>query len=92
MWGVQASMEATWGVTPSASHAALGLTDRATRIGFDANARKIFSNGMWIGLLLSTDRDAHHLVYANTNTIFDTANPVTFAGGAAFGVSLWRAR
>lgn len=89
-WGVQASIEAAWGVTPSAHHPALGLTDRTTRLGFDATARKIFSNGMWIGLFLSMDRDTNHLVYAGTNTTFDTANPVNFAGGASFGVSLWK--
>lgn len=91
-WGLQAWLEATWGVTPNKRLAALRLSDRTTRMGFEGSARKVFSNGMWIGLFVSLERDSDHLVYSETGVAFDTANPANFGLGAAFGVPLWRAR
>jgi hypothetical protein len=86
-----ASLEGVWGVTPKRTTPP-GLTDRSTHLGVSATFRKIFRNGMWIGLSASLDRDSDHLRYTETGAAFDTANAPTFAFALLYGFPLWKAR
>lgn len=91
-WGLSAALEATAGTTLSIEDAALQRTSRTTRLGAAGSARKIFANGMWLGLFVSIARDSQHVTYEATQTSFVSSDPADFTLGAAFGVSLWRPR
>jgi hypothetical protein len=91
-WGLSAALEATAGTTLLFDDPALGRTWRTTRLGLAGDARKIFANGMWLGLFVSVSRETDHVTYVASGTTFEPAGPADFTMGAAFGVSLWRAR
>lgn len=91
-WGLSASIEATAGTSLSLEDPALQRTSRTTRIGAAGSARKIFSNGMWLGLFVSIAQDSHHVTYETTQTSFVSSDPADFTLGLSFGVSLWRPR
>lgn len=89
-WGLSAALEGSYGTTLSLSDPALDRTLRTSRFAFGGNARKIFGNGMWLGLFASIARETEHVTYSRTT--FDGSGPADVTLGLAFGISLWRPR
>lgn len=90
--GWTALLELAYGVAPTKEDSALGRTDRTTRMGVSWRARKIFRNGMWLGLVGGIQRDTDRIVYTASGTEFRTGDPADFSLGLFFGMSLWRSR
>jgi len=84
-------LEGRCGLTPDRHDALLGTSDSTTRCGVDASFRKIFGNGMWLGVTLSFQRDTDHISYAN-GASYETGSAPFFVGALDFGVPLWRRR
>lgn len=91
-WGLSLAVEASAGTTLVLDDPALQRSYRTSRLGVGGNARKVFDNGMWLGLFVSLAHATDHVTYEATGTRFDPAGPADFTLGAAFGVSLWRSR
>ncbi len=91
-WGLSVALEGTAGTTVIFDDPALGRTWRKTRFGASGWARKIFANGMWLGLFASLSRETDHVTYEATGNVFEPSGPADVTLGAAFGVSLWRGR
>ncbi len=94
-WDVERSimltLEGLFGVTPTSTDALRGFTDQTTRIGASGSFRKIFKNGMWLGLSLSFERDSDHIQYLG-GSAFDTANAPVFASTLFYGLPLWSSK
>lgn len=84
-------LEGRCGLTPDRHDALLGTSDSTMRCGVDASFRKIFGNGMWLGVTLSFQRDTDHISYAN-GASYETGSAPFFVGALDFGVPLWRSR
>jgi hypothetical protein len=78
-------LEAAWGVTPNRTDHALGFSDQTTRAGVSTNLRKIFGNGLWLGLRVLVSRDTDTITYP-TRT-FGTGNAPVLDGSLTFGWS-----
>lgn len=85
------SLEGLFGVTPSSTDVLRGFTDQTSRIGASGSFRKIFINGMWLGLSLSIERDTDHIQLSGGSG-FDTGNAPVFASTIFFGLPLWRSK
>jgi hypothetical protein len=88
---VVATLEGLFGMAPSTTNDYLGLHDTTTRLAAQGSVRKVFANGMWLGLAASIEQDRDHVAYASGVT-FDTANAPTFRATLTLGVPLWRKR
>jgi hypothetical protein len=91
-WGLSASLQGTVGTTIPRTDGGLDRTTRTTRFGLSGDARKIFKNGMWIGLWVFLERDLQTATYEDTGNVFDTASPADFTLGLSYGFSLWKAK
>jgi hypothetical protein len=87
---VMATIEGVFGVSPNRSQPLLGLTDQTARLAGSATVRKIFGNGMWIGLSALLSRDSDHVAYASSTRSYDTGDAPAFRVTLTLGVPLWR--
>ena len=83
------TLDGRCGLTPDRHDPLLGTSDSTMRCGVDASFRKIFGNGIWLGVTLSFQRDTDHLSYAN-GTSYETGSAPFFVGALDFGIPLWR--
>lgn len=91
-WGLVAELEISGATTLALRDDALDRTTQTTRLAAAGSARKIFDNGMWLGLYSSIRRDTASVTWEATGTRFDVAPPADFVLGAAFGVQLWETK
>ncbi len=78
------------GFRPVQVDSALQRTDAQTRLQLAGGLRKRFGNGVWFGFSASGAHDTDHVVYSQTKTTYDTANPWNTTVTLSFGVELWR--
>jgi hypothetical protein len=78
------------GFRPLQVDSGLQTTDAQTRVQLAGGLRKRFGNGVWFGVSASGAHDTDHVVYSQSHTTYDTANPWTTTLTLSFGVELWR--
>jgi hypothetical protein len=88
---VLATLEGVIGVSPSRANTALGFYDRTMHMGASASFRKIFGNGVWIGITAFIEQDTDHIAYTS-GLAYDTGNAPSFRAALVFGVPLWRSK
>ncbi len=86
---VVAEVEGSWGVTADSTDALRGISDQTSRMGVAAAFRKIFHNGMWLGVSTSLERDGDAVTYPG-GANFQTTGAPRFAFTLLYGVSLGR--
>jgi hypothetical protein len=84
------TIEAAWGATALRRSAFFDVTDYTSRATIGGSLRKIFKNGMWIGGMLSYERDMDQVNYESAQTSYDTANAPMFTAQIFYGLPLWR--
>jgi hypothetical protein len=83
-------VEALGGLTPTATNSELAFTEQSFRLEASGFLRKMFENGLWLGLSVSYGRDSHHQLYTQSKTAFDTINAPDFSALLSFGFAPWR--
>ena len=81
------SLDALWGTTGTSQDAALGRSDQTTHAGITASFRKIFANGMWLGVAAGLAQERDHAAYSGGGS-YDTANAPTFGLTLTYGFPL----
>lgn len=88
---VLATVEGLVGVSPNRYAPGLGVHDRTTRWEASASFRKLFGNGMWVGITASIAEETDHLAY-DTGRSYDTSSAPAFRASLVLGVPLWKVR
>jgi hypothetical protein len=84
---VMVEIDGAWGVTPNRTDSARGTSDQTTRASLSGNFRKIFANGIWLGLTASIARDTDTITYAASKTTYGTGNAPTVEAALWLGWS-----
>ncbi len=82
------SAEGFWGVAPSTTDAALGSRDQTTHIGLAADVRKIFANGMWLGLRSSYEVESDATSYSVSGAAYHTTDAPWLTIALSYGYPL----
>lgn len=88
---IMTTLEGLVGVTPNRTSALGGYSDQTSRVGLSGSFRKLFTNGMWIGVSISIERDSDHVAYTG-GAAFDTTDAPAFAATLFYGLPLWRSK
>lgn len=83
-------LEALGGLSVTSTHSALAFTEQSFHLEASGWLRKMFQNGLWLGLSVSWGRDSHHQVYTQSKTTFDTIDAPAFSALLSFGFAPWR--
>ncbi len=86
-----AEVEGAYGLSATRTDALRGLTDQTTRAAVSGDVRKIFENGMWLGLQATYARDTDHVAYAH-GLAYDTGSAPTIGLSISYGLSLGKAK
>jgi hypothetical protein len=84
------SAEASWGWAAIRRDAALGSTDRATRLQLAVELRRWLSERTWLGVRAAAARDGDRVAYAASNTAYTTAAEPDLELMISFGRELGR--
>jgi len=86
---ISTSVDVVVGAAPRRSNAGLGYTDQTLHGRLDFGLRKIFDNGMWLGVGLTAERYLDRITYT-PGASYTTADAFTFSLALSFGFPLWR--
>jgi hypothetical protein len=86
---ITTSVDVVVGAAHTRSNASLGYTDQTLHGRLDFGLRKIFHNGMWLGVGLTAERYPDEIAYT-PGASYTTADAFTFSLVLSFGFPLWR--
>jgi hypothetical protein len=80
--------EVRWGTTPALHHAKVDYTDQTTHLGVSLDLRKIFGNGMWLGLRLTHDGESDFLHFAASGASYHTVSAPMNGALILYGIGI----
>ena len=85
---ISTSVDVVVGAAPTRRNAALGYADQTFHGRVDFGLRKVFHNGMWLGVGLTAERYVDQITYT-PGASYTTADAFTFTLAISFGLPLW---